>query len=250
MAGKENVLKGGQKSKSSRIHFPFYGWVGLLCIGIFWYVNWWFTGERTHWAFFPLWAGYILFVDALGVRFGRPSVVLRIRLLLWYFLLSIPVWWVFEFINDHVFYWQYIGSGSFSELQRNIWKTLCFSTVIPTVFVTANLFWSVPWFRRHHLRIKAGKSRAGRGGFFIAGWLMLAFTLLFPAYGMAFLWISLFFILDPVNYWFGNRSILRETAGGDWRTVIVYFAAALVCGFSGKCGISTPGPSGSTPSRS
>ncbi len=220
-----------QKVKTTKLPFPLYGWAGLLFLLVFWYINWWGEGLRTHWAFFPLWTGYILLVDALAVRFGRPSIVLNIRILFKYFLLSIPVWWIFEFINDHVYYWQYIGSESFAELERNFWKTLCFSTVIPAVFVTVNLFWSVPWFNRHHIRVGAGRTPAGRGAFFVAGWLMLAFTLIFPEYGMAFLWISLFFMIDPVNYWFGNRSILRETAEGDWRTVIVFFAAALSCGF-------------------
>ena len=43
--------------------------------------------------------------------------------------------------------------------------------------------------------------------------------------------MALFFIFDPINYWLGNKSILRQTAMGDWRTVIIFFAAALVCGF-------------------
>lgn len=224
----EEVQTGHKKDK---LIFPLFGWAGLGLVIVFWWVNWGMEGLRTYWAFFPLWLGYILFIDALAVSLGRPSWIMRGWPFLSLFFLSIPVWWMFEFINDRVDYWQYLGQASFTELERNFWKTLAFSTVIPAVFVTANLFSGLNWFRKHHFRVRAGKTAFGRMTYFVLGWLMLLFTLRVPQFGMAFLWISLFFIFDPVNYWLGRASILRQTAGGDWRNVILYFSATLFCGF-------------------
>jgi hypothetical protein len=211
--------------------FPFHGWLGLIMIAVFWWVNWGMEGMRTYWAFFPLWLGYILFVDALAVRIGRSSIVKKSRTFLLLFFISIPSWWIFEFVNDRVDYWRYLGQDVFTPFERNFWKTVCFSTVVPAVFVTANLFQGIKWFRMHHFQLQAGKTHAGRVSYFVIGWGMLAFVLLVPQYGMAFLWISLFFILDPINYWLKRPSILRQTAVGDWRTVILFFAATLFCGF-------------------
>jgi hypothetical protein len=52
-----------------------------------------------------------------------------------------------------------------------------------------------------------------------------------PSYGMAFMWVSLFFVISPINLWLGRPSILSFTAGRDWRIVMLMFAATLVCGF-------------------
>jgi len=32
---------------------PWYGWLGLGLITIFWSLNWMLRGPRTHWGFFP-----------------------------------------------------------------------------------------------------------------------------------------------------------------------------------------------------
>ncbi len=225
------VLYNMEKQRTSSNKFPHHGLVGIVFIGIFWWVNWGTTGLRAHWAFFPLWLGYILAVDGLAVLLGRPSLVLRFRSFVWLFALSAPVWWIFEFINHRVNYWIYLPQGAFSPLAFNFWSTLSFSTVIPAVFVTANMLGGLQWFRKHHFTLPAGKTRIGRITYFAIGCGMLAFVLLVPKFGTAFLWISLFFILDPINFRLGNTSILRMTSKGDWRTVIVLFAASLICGF-------------------
>jgi hypothetical protein len=211
--------------------FPRYGWLGIALVVIFWWVNWGTTGLRTHWAFFLLWLGYILTVDGFAVLIGRPSVVSKYRSFVWLFVLSAPVWWIFELINRRVNYWQYIPLDVFSPLEFAFWSTLSFSTVIPAVFVTANFLSGFAWFRRHHFTLRAGKTRVGRTIYCVTGCSMLAFILIWPEYGLAFLWIALFFMLDPVNYMLNNHSILRMTSKGDWRTVWILFSAALTCGF-------------------
>lgn len=214
-----------------RQRFPVHGWVGVLLTGVFWWINWGTTGERTHWAFFPLWLGYILVVDGLAVVRGRPSLVVRFKQFAWLFVLSAPVWWIFELINRRVDYWQYLPADFLAPAEYYFWTTLCFSTVIPAVFATANLLQGWHWFRKHHVTIEAGRTATGRMSYFIIGWVMLVCTLVWPHYGMAFLWMALFFIIDPVNYWLGNQSLLRSTSRGDWRPVMILFASALVCGF-------------------
>lgn len=204
----------------------------MLVLVVFWYVNWYSEGLRTHWAFFPLWLGYLLCMDAFAVYRGQKSLIvgnwLQFGVL---FLISMPVWWLFEVLNKRAGYWLYLPEHTFSPLAHTLWSTLCFSTVVPAIFVTANALLSFSWFQGHHLRWRTGHTQRGRMTYFITGIVLLIALLIWPKYGMAFMWVSLFFIVSPVNYRIGRPSLLRLTAQRDWRMVLVLFAAAIVCGF-------------------
>lgn len=213
-------------------YLPPHGWAGLLLVVLFWYLNWSLPGLRTHWAFFPLWLGYILTVDALVYyRSGRSWFSLNPKRSALLFLLSAPFWWIFEALNARVNYWVYTPIDSFSRLEYYLYCTLNFSVVLPAIFVTTQLFWTFPWLRRLPPGWKIGKRKIAALSFFIAGWLMLAATLLWPQYGMAFLWMSLFFIMDPLNYWLGRPALLKRTAEGDWRLIFALWLGGLTCGF-------------------
>ena len=91
--------------------FPLHGWLGLSLIIIFWALNWTLTGPRTHWAFFPLWLGYCLAID--GLVYWRTGISLFTRSPRRYvglFLVSAPVWWLFELFNLRTQNWVYIGA--------------------------------------------------------------------------------------------------------------------------------------------
>lgn len=205
---------------------------GIVLTLVFWYVNWYTSGLRTHWAFFPLWLGYIFTIDAIVVLRGRTSLFFgkpRDGWLL--FLVSIPLWWLFEWLNERAHYWVYLPEDTFSPLAHTFWSTICFSTVVPAIFVTARLLLTVPAFRWHLYRRPAAATARGRVWYATTGFAMLIALLIWPHYGMAFMWVSLFFIIGPLNVWLGRPSLMGMTARGDWRMVVVFFAAALICGF-------------------
>jgi len=210
---------------------PIYGYLGAMLVLIFWYINWNGLDLRTHWAFFPLWFGYLLTADAIAVYRGRKSLIignwLRFGAL---FLISIPFWWFFEWLNTRAGYWVYLPENAFSPFMHTLWSTLCFSTVVPAIIITTNVLLTFKWFLKHHIHWRAGVTKFGRLSYFGTGLLLLIALLIWPQYGMAFMWISLFFILSPVNYALNRPSLLRYTAQGDWRMVIVLFVAALICG--------------------
>lgn len=212
--------------------FSWLGYVGIFLIVVFWYVNWFTEGLRTHWAFFPLWLGYLFLMDAIAVYRGQRSLILgnwrRFALL---FLISIPIWWLFEWLNKRAGYWVYLPEHTFTPLAHTVWSTICFSTVVPAIFITAQVFLTFPWFQKHHLRWRTGHTRTGRWIYLITGILLLIALLIWPQYGMAFMWVSLFFIVSPINYMTGRASLLKFTADRDWRMVLVLFAATLCCGF-------------------
>lgn len=209
-----------------------YGYAGLIGIAIFWYINWGMEGLRTHWAFFPLWLGYIFTIDAIAVWRGQLSMVIdNWKKCVMMFLISIPFWWLFEWMNTRAGYWIYLPEDTFSPLAHTLWSTLCFSTVVPAIFVTTNTLLSFAWFRAHHVTLRTGATQTGRRIYLVAGIILLIALLIWPQYGMAFMWISLFFILSPINFEIGRPSLMRYTAVRDWRMVIALFTASLICGF-------------------
>ncbi len=212
--------------------WPVYGWTGLALIAVFWILNWSLSGNRTHWGFFPLWLGYSLAVDALvKVRKGTSLLSRSRKAYVGLFLISVLAWWLFELLNDRTHNWIYLGRGEFSMPEYFLFSTLSFSTVIPAVFGTAELVGTFSWIRSAEHGPKIFLTRIVHVVFFAGGWMMLLILLLWPRYFYPFVWLSVFFILDPLNAWLGNRSLLSATARGDWRPLIALGLGCMICGF-------------------
>ena len=220
------------KQNRSDKRWPVHGWLGLALVAIFWPLNWTLPGMRTHWGFFPLWLGYCLTVDALV--FARKGSSLLSRNALAYlklFFVSAPAWWLFELLNLRTQNWFYVGRDSFTGFQYFVLASLSFSTVMPAVFGTAELVSTFRWLGRIPRGPGIGPTGRTPLGFFVAGWLMLAVLLLWPRYFFPFLWISVYFILEPLNVWLKNRSLMKYTGVGDWRPVLALWVGCLICGF-------------------
>lgn len=218
------------ENKKSR--FPIHGWVGFSLLVIFWILNWALTGPRTHWGFFPLWLGYCLAIDGLVVRRTGTSLLTRSpRKYLGLFLVSAPVWWLFELLNLRTQNWIYIGAEIFSPFEYAFWTTLSFTTVVPAVFGSAEFFASFDFLKRLKPGLRIGTDQRTTVAFFIVGWVMLLLLLLWPKIFFGFIWLSLYFILEPLNVWLGNRSLADWTQTGEWRPVISLWLGVLLTAF-------------------
>ncbi|NND32499.1 MAG: hypothetical protein HKN76_07905 [Saprospiraceae bacterium] len=220
-----------EKTAIDNYYFPPYGYLGLLLVIVFWYLNWHLEGLRSHWGFFPLWLGYILCVNGLTHRFKGSSMFIR-DLRGWglLFILSAPVWWLFEWLNQVAGYWQYLGIESFSDWEYNIYCTINFSIVIPAIFSTTELV-TVFYSKQPYVKkVKFGGSKITQVLLFLIGLTMLLSFFIWPEYSAALLWMSLFLILDPLNFWLGYPSILSQTAKGNWCLVAALWMGGLLCG--------------------
>jgi hypothetical protein len=189
-------------------------------------------GVRTSYLFFPLWLGYILALDALVWRRTGSSLWIRSRkdfVLL--FVISGPVWWLFELINLRTGNWEYLGRELFGPLRFDLLSTISFSTVIPAVFETAELMLSFGWMRRFASGPRIRATAATFVGVFVVGLAMLSAMLAWPKIFYPFVWTSLVFIFEPINCWTGRPYFLKQLRDGDWRTVIALSLGALACGF-------------------
>jgi len=212
--------------------FPLYGYISLFFVFFVWYLNWTLKGPRTHFLFFPLWLGYSLVIDALVKKKKGNSLLSRDwRKYILLFMLSIPVWWFFELINLRTENWFYLGRTYFSDLEYFLFASLSFSTVIPAVFGTAELVSTFPWMQENRNGPRIPSHKKGLNLLFITGLLTLFLLLWLPQYFFLFVWISVFFILDVINEWRGNRSLVGYSDQRNWRPMISLALGCLICGF-------------------
>ena len=220
-----------QRTRREACQWPARGWAGVVLVAVCWPLNWTLPGFRTSYLFFPLWLGYILVVDALVQTQTGSSIWMRSRrdfVLL--FLISAPVWWLFELINLRTENWEYLGPELFDPLQLPL-STISFTVVAPAVFETAEVIGNFGLMDRFASGPRLPSTHAVFAGLFVVGLAMLSAMLAWPTLFYPFAWIALVFILEPINCWTGRPYFLKELRDGDWRTVISLSVGALVCGF-------------------
>ena len=212
--------------------FSVHGWIGILFILIFWYLNWNLEGLRTQILFFPLWFGYILTIDAIVFYRKNTSLLTRSKknfALL--FLISAPAWWIFELMNWQTQNWFYEGKQFFTDVEYAILATISFSTVMPAVFETTELvgtFKRINNFKKHKI-FTPSKSTINK--FLLTGIIMLALVIIFPQYFYYFEWAAVYFILEPINYKLKNRTLFDYTIKGNWSPIAALAIGTLICGF-------------------
>jgi hypothetical protein len=218
--------------ETEKSKLPLHGWLGLGLIIVFWTLNWTLQGARTHWGFFPLWLGYCLTIDGLVFwRTGTSLLTRTPRKYLGLFLVSAPAWWIFELLNLRTQNWTYSGIEIFTLSGYVFWTTLSFTTVMPAVFGSAEFFASFDFVKRLKRGPVIDTNRQTTLTFFMLGWFMLGLMLVWPRIFFPFIWLSLYFILEPINIWLGNRSLARWTQKGDWRPIISLWVGVLLTAF-------------------
>lgn len=187
---------------------------------------------RTHMLFFPLWLGYILVIDDLvWLRKGTSLLRRNWRAFVALFVISAPVWWLFEVLNWRTQNWEYIGRERFTDLEYFLLASVAFSTVIPAVFSTAELVSTFGWLKRLRRGPVIKPTQRTLTFYLLTGVAMLVLTLVLPRYFFPFIWLGPYFILAPINAWLGNRSLFDSTQSGNWRPVVALWLGTLICGF-------------------
>ena len=212
--------------------FPLRGWIGIILISVFWFLNWDLEGLRTNLLFFPLWLGYILTIDAFVFYRKSSSLMSRSKKkFISLFFISAPAWWLFELINAKTQNWFYDGKQFFTNTEYAVLATISFSTVMPAVFSTAELVSTFKWVKKLHNRKPVISIDFPDIKFFMVGIIMLILIILFPTYFYYFEWLAVYFILESINYRFNNRTLLGYLFKGNWQIIISLSLGTLTCGF-------------------
>lgn len=219
-------------SFSSKRNFALHGWIGILLIVIFWFINWSFQGLRTHWGFFPLWLGYCLTIDALVLKKRGTSLLTRSpQKYIGLFLISAPCWWLFELFNSHLKNWQYIGKENFTNVEYALLASLSFSTVIPAVFGSAELASTFNWIKKIKIPFILKHGSTTLLVFFTLGIFLLIAIIKWPNIFYPFVWITVFLLIEPFNIKAGFSSLVNFTHKGNWQPVISLAVGCFICAF-------------------
>jgi len=203
----------------------------MLLVGA-WAANWGLSGLRTHLLFFPLWLGYVLLVDGLLERTRGSSPWSRSpRGFVGLFLVSVPLWWLFELANERLGNWEYVGRELFGDLEYALLGSLSFSTVVPAVLVSAELARGAPFLERCARGPRLAVTRARLAASFALGLALLSVLLLWPRAGYPFLWMASVFLVEPIARRYGRRGLLDDLERGDWRPWFALWMGGLLCGF-------------------
>lgn len=211
--------------------------LGTLLCGVFWYFSWSDLGLLSRYAFFPLWLGYIVLINGIAELVFADSLFRRAGAdFIWLFVLSVPFWWFFEYLNLFVQNWHYEFASEISSLHFAIESSVDFATVLPAVLSTSFLF---------YLGLKAMRLRAGNAKFlidarimrrlFVAGLLGLISLWLAPRETFPLVWIAPFLIIEPLLYFKGYPCLLEQFSQGRWLPAASAMSATLLTGFWWEC---------------
>jgi hypothetical protein len=203
-----------------------------VLIAFWWPIAWLRVEPLSSYYFFPLWCGYIFAVDGLvNLRTGTSLITRSLVRFVLLFICSIPFWWIFEWMNGYLDNWHYQSSERYATAAYALLASLAFSTVVPAVLEMSELVSSFGFGNRLP-RVPAWRFNTPViAAFEILGMVMLALVLRFPHDAFPLTWLSVFFIIEPVNALLGQRSIAFFARSGDWAAIWNIMLGALLTGF-------------------
>jgi len=225
------------KTDSSEGRFPWWGKISVTGLAFFWIMAWtrldWFDPFQAH-TFFPLWACWIVSVNALVFRSKKNCPLLSYPLrFLFLFLVSAVFWWLFEYLNRFVGNWYYSGS-QYPAFQYFLLATLSFSTVLPAVESMKEYLLTFDKFKsgfKKCVSIKCLDSKPFAILMVVISGFFLFLVSVFPNALFFLIWICPFFIFTGCQIVYTPHHVFADTSRGDFTKVAAYATAALICGF-------------------
>jgi hypothetical protein len=182
------------------------------------------------WFYFFAWWPYILTIDAIIYRLkGNSLIVNRTKEFFLMIPWSIFVWLIFEAANLSLENWYYINLPH-SMVERWLGYGVAYGTVLPCLFETTELLESLGLFKNSKVKNKVLPSE-GQNVLILFGTICLVSTVLIPKYFFPLIWVGFIFLLEPFNYRFGGRSLLKDLEKGTPKKIYLLLVAGLICGF-------------------
>ncbi|MCE9591320.1 MAG: hypothetical protein K8S99_12440 [Planctomycetes bacterium] len=183
------------------------------------------------------WMGYLALFDGLLTALARrrhdpgiSSIRARPNRFIVAWLTSIPVWCFFDWVNFYYMdAWRYHGLPP-QAWQRYVGYFIAFAAISPGMFMAAQLY---QYCGLHHLRTGPVRIPAPlRGAAVLLGAVFAAYPFFVrePVANLT-LWVSLMFLLDPLNHAMGAPSIVGDWMAGRWGRTVSLMAGGATCGF-------------------
>ncbi len=211
--------------------FRKYGFIGILLI-IFVEINFFLKIQPfANWYFPIIWFGYILTIDALVYKLKGASLISnKFYQFLGMILISMLFWWIFEFINIPLQNWRYLGLEGIG-IWKDLFGSISFATVLPALFETVELIRSIHLFDKIKLHKKHKITKRFLHSMILLGVVCFMAPLALPTFTFPLVWLSLFFILDPINYLHKQPSIIGHLKDRNLTIPLSLLLAGIILGF-------------------
>ena len=193
----------------------------LLVIGVSFMKNWYFCCS---------WWSFILVMDSLNFRRSKASPLsISLKNFLFSAFISVLVWLIFELFNLRVKNWTYHDLPP-SILERWVGYFIAYASVIPAMSEISLFAQSFLSKKRLALfRIRA--TPALLKSWFFSGIISIILVLAWPRLFFPFVWLCFIFMLEPLNFWLKNETLLKDVEKRDWTRFWSWLLAGLVAGF-------------------
>ncbi len=198
------------------------------------------AGQAARWIAMNMtpvcWVGYLLLLDGLLTVLARrrgwdeiSSIRKRPNRFVFACLTSISVWCYFDWVNFYFMdAWRYHGLPA-DALSRYMGYFIAFAAISPGMFLTAQWLNQLGFARLRTTGVRI--PRAVQVGVLLLGIAFAVYPLVKgDAIGNLTLWVSLMFLLDPINHWLGAPSIIGDWRAGRWGRTLSLMAGGAICG--------------------
>ena len=208
-----------------------YGFAGILLI-ILVEINFFLKIQPfANWYFPIVWLGYILTLDALVFKLkGNSLISNRFYQFLGIIVISMLFWWIFEFTNIPLKNWKYLGLEDIG-VWKNFFGSISFATVLPALFETVELVRAIHLFDKIKLHKKHKITKVFLHSMILLGVIFFMAPLALPTFAFPLIWLSFFFILDPINYLHKQPSIIGHLKDRKLTIPFSLLLAGIILGF-------------------
>jgi hypothetical protein len=209
--------------------FPLHGIFGIFLLIFSEILHFKKIDPFYSWFYCFAWWSYILIIDAIIYRLKGNSLILsRTKELLLMVPWSVFIWLVFEAANLSLENWYYINLPN-STVERWLGYAVAYGTVLPGIFETTELLETIVVLKKSQTK-KTVLSQKGHRVLILLGVLCLVSSVLIPKYFFPLIWVGFIFLLEPFNYRFGGRSLLKDLEEENPRKIYLLLTAGLICG--------------------
>jgi len=198
--------------------FPWWFYVAIAVNLISWAVSWLHIEPYFFFMFIFLIGSYIFILDGINYYIKSTSLLdknWKAYIFVW--ILSSLFWWYFEFAVLATKNWYYLTTADYPNIVSIPLASLYFTTVLIGVMEIFEII------KDQKCLQKIAFGKIGKKSpliIFALGIISIILTIVRPDIFFPFMWLSLFFILDPINYWLGFDSLIKDAIAGKWKRIV------------------------------
>ncbi len=182
------------------------------------------------WFFCCSWWSFILVMDSLNFRRRKASPLSdSVKNFLFSAFISVLVWLAFELFNLRVKNWTYHNLPS-SIFERWLGYFVAYASVIPAMN-EISLFAQSFLSKKRLALFRIRGTPALLKSWFFSGIISIILVIIWPRLFFPFVWLCFILMLEPLNFWLKNETLLKDLEKRDWTRFWSWLLAGLVAGF-------------------